>query len=88
MRLWISAAVTAVVLATAPASLGATRVVIADKGFNESNVVTQIYGLALEAKGYDVVYRRAPSSAVADTALRKGSIDLYPEYTSTALMTS
>jgi glycine betaine/choline ABC-type transport system substrate-binding protein/lipoprotein-anchoring transpeptidase ErfK/SrfK len=87
MRLWISAAVTAVVLATAPASFGATRVVIADKGFIESNVVTQIYGLALEAKGYDVVYRRAPSSAVADTALRKGSIDLYPEYTSTALMT-
>ena len=33
------------------------------------------------------MYRRAPSSAIADTALRKGSIDLYPEYTSTALMT-
>jgi glycine betaine/choline ABC-type transport system substrate-binding protein len=87
MRLWISAAVTAVVLATAPASLAATRVVIADKGFTESAIVTQIYGLALEAKGYDVVYRRAPSSAVADTALRTGSIDLYPEYTSTALLT-
>jgi glycine betaine/choline ABC-type transport system substrate-binding protein/lipoprotein-anchoring transpeptidase ErfK/SrfK len=87
MRLWISAAVTAVVLATAPASLAAPRVVIADKGFTESSVVTQIYGLALEARGYDVVYRRAPSSAVADTALRKGSIDLYPEYTSTALVT-
>jgi glycine betaine/choline ABC-type transport system substrate-binding protein len=87
MRLWISAAVTAAVLATAPASLAATRVVIADKGFTESTVVTQIYGLALEAKGYVVVYRRAPSSAVADTALRKGSIDLYPESTSTALLT-
>ncbi len=87
MRLWISAAVTAVVLAIAPASSGATRIVIADKGFTESTVVTQIYGLALEAKGYDVVYRRAPSSAVADVALRKGSIDLYPEYTSTALLT-
>lgn len=88
MRLRISAAVAAAVLLTASSSAtAAPRVVIADKGFTESSIVTQIYGLALESKGYEVVYRRAPSSAVADTAVRAGTIDLYPEYTGTSLLT-
>jgi glycine betaine/choline ABC-type transport system substrate-binding protein/lipoprotein-anchoring transpeptidase ErfK/SrfK len=87
MRHVIGAAVAAVVLSAAPAAPAATRVVIADKGFTESSIVTQAYGLALESKGFDVVYKRAPTSAVADTALQKGTIDLYPEYTGTALLT-
>ena len=87
MRHVIGAAVAAVVLSATPAASAATRVVIADKGFTESSIVTQAYGLALESNGFDVVYRRAPTSAVADTALQKGSIDLYPEYTGTALLT-
>ncbi len=89
MRHVIGAAVAAVALSAAvtPAASAATRVVIADKGFTESSIVTQAYGLALESQGFDVVYRRAPSSAVADAALQKGSIDLYPEYTGTALLT-
>jgi glycine betaine/choline ABC-type transport system substrate-binding protein/lipoprotein-anchoring transpeptidase ErfK/SrfK len=87
MRHVIGAAVAAVVLSAAPAASAAPRVVIADKGFTESSIVTQAYGLALESNGFDVVYRRAPTSEVADTALQKGSIDLYPEYTGTALLT-
>src|SRR6478672_7977831 len=83
----IGAAVAAVVLPAVPAASAAPRVVLADKGFTESAIVTQAYGLALEANGYDVAYRRAATSAIADAALRKGAIDLYPEYTGTALLT-
>jgi glycine betaine/choline ABC-type transport system substrate-binding protein/lipoprotein-anchoring transpeptidase ErfK/SrfK len=87
MRHVIGAAVAAVVLTAVPAASAAPRVVLADKGFTESAIVTQAYGLALEANGYDVAYRRAATSAIADAALRKGAIDLYPEYTGTALLT-
>ncbi len=84
MRLVIRAlvAAAAVVIATPPAH--AARLVIADLGTSESAIVGQVYGLALEAKGHEVVYRRAASSAVAHAAISAGTIDLYPESTASA----
>src|SRR5947207_7988200 len=62
-----------------------TSLTIADKGFPESQIFAQLYAKALEAKGFDVKVTSLGSSAVADAAIRKGSIDVYPEYTGTAL---
>jgi glycine betaine/choline ABC-type transport system substrate-binding protein/lipoprotein-anchoring transpeptidase ErfK/SrfK len=86
MRFGLFAAVAAAALgAAAPAE--AARVVIADKGFTESAIVAQAYGLALEAQGHEVVYRRASTSAVAHAAITAGAIDLFPEYTGTTHLT-
>ena len=60
---------------------------IADKGFPESQIVAQAYAKALQAQGFDVSVKSLASTQIADAALRKGDIDMYPEYTGTALLT-
>ncbi|MCU0307557.1 MAG: glycine/betaine ABC transporter substrate-binding protein [Thermoleophilia bacterium] len=62
-------------------------VTIADKGFTESQIVTQLYAQALEARGFDVTVRSLGTSQIADQAVRRGDIDVYPEYTGTAFLT-
>lgn len=69
---------------TTEAAVDGTPVVVADKGFPESQVVAQLYAQALEAKGYKATVKSLGSTEIADAALRKGDIDLYPEYTGTA----
>ena len=56
---------------------------IANKGFTESNIVTEAYKQALEAKGFPVTLKSLASTEVADAAIRNGDIDLYSEYTGT-----
>lgn len=56
---------------------------IADKGFTESNIVTEAYKQALEAKGATVTIQSLASSEIADAAIRKGDIQMYSEYTGT-----
>jgi osmoprotectant transport system substrate-binding protein len=58
-------------------------VTIANKGFTESNIVTEAYKQALEAKGFPVTLKSLTSTDVADAAIRKGDIDMYSEYTGT-----
>jgi osmoprotectant transport system substrate-binding protein len=60
-------------------------VTIADKGFTESRVVTQVYRQALESEGFPVTVKSLTSTALADGAIRKGEIDMYSEYTGTIL---
>lgn len=60
-------------------------VTIASKGFSESNAIAEAYKQALEARGYSVTLKPLTSTAVADAAIRKGDIDLYPDYTTTLL---
>lgn len=60
-------------------------VTIANKGFTESNAITEAYKQALEAKGFPVTLKPLASTAVADGAIRKGDIDMYPDYTTTLL---
>jgi osmoprotectant transport system substrate-binding protein len=64
-----------------------TTLTIADKGFPESQIVAQAYAKALQAQGYDVSVKTLASTQIADAAIRKGDIDMYPEYTGTALLT-
>ena len=63
------------------------KVVIGSKDFTESNVLGELYAQALEAQGQPVERRfNLGATAVADAALRGGQIDMYPEYTGTALV--
>lgn len=59
---------------------------IGSKDFTEQLVLGEIYAQALESRGYKVVRKlNLGATAVADAAVRSGQIDLYPEYTGTAL---
>jgi osmoprotectant transport system substrate-binding protein len=66
------------------ASVDGTSVTVADKGFTESQIIAQLYAQALEAVGYKASVKSLGSADIADAAVRKGDIDLYPEYTGTA----
>jgi osmoprotectant transport system substrate-binding protein len=60
---------------------------VGSKNFTEAIVVAEIYSQALERAG--IVVERAfdlGSVQIAMSALQRGDIDLYPEYTSTALV--
>jgi osmoprotectant transport system substrate-binding protein len=65
---------------------GGASVTVADKGFSESSIVAQLYAQALEGQGFDVNVTSLGSTEIADSAIRKGDIDLYPEYTGTAFL--
>ena len=65
---------------------GAT-VRVGSKNFTESIVIAEIYSQALERAGATVERRmNLGSTAIAMAAIQRGDIDLYPEYTGTALI--
>jgi osmoprotectant transport system substrate-binding protein len=60
---------------------------VGSKNFTEAIVVAEIYAQALEAAGMQVERKfNLGSIQIAMAALRRGDIDLYPEYTGTALI--
>lgn len=61
-------------------------IVIGSKDFTENEVVAEIYALALEDAGYSVVRKMDIASSVIHTSIVNKEIDLYPEYTGTALI--
>jgi osmoprotectant transport system substrate-binding protein len=64
----------------------AQTVKIGSKNFTEQFIVAEIYAQALEKAGVEVERRlNLGATLVAHTALTNGEIDLYPEYTGTAL---
>lgn len=61
-------------------------VIIASKPFAESYILAEIFAQLLEARGIDVDRRFGlGATEIAFGALREGAIDIYPEYTGTAL---
>jgi osmoprotectant transport system substrate-binding protein len=57
-------------------------ITIGTKNFAEEFILGQLYGQALAAKGFKVVYKNnIGSSEVIDTAFKSHKINLYPEYT-------
>lgn len=91
---WIAAAVAASVLTlgvgwsvrgAAPGS--SPRIVVGSKNFTEQIVLGEIVAQAIERAGGGPVERRLNlgGTLVCDAALRRGDIDLYVEYTGTAL---
>ncbi|MBV8155098.1 MAG: quaternary ammonium transporter [Candidatus Eremiobacteraeota bacterium] len=60
---------------------------VGSKNFTESFVLAEIYAQALEAAGLRVDRRfNLGSTQIALAAMARGDIDLYPEYTGTALI--
>jgi len=62
-------------------------ITVGSKNFTEQFVLAELYGQALGANGFNVDIRtNLGSEQIADRALRNGDIDMYPEYTGTALL--
>ena len=72
--------------APAASALGDDAITIGSFDFSESEVLAQLYGQALQAKGYDVTFEpaRGPRELLLP-ALQQGVIELLPEYAGTAL---
>ena len=95
-RQFVRAVAAAALAAAAPISLTACgssasgasgTIVVGSKDFTEGEILSEIYALALENAGFTVKRSFDISSSVIPTSLEKGEIDLYPEYTGTALIT-
>ena len=60
----------------------APTILVGNKNLTEEFVLGQLYGQALQAKGFKVKYAGSlGSSELADTAIKSGKINFYPEYT-------
>jgi glycine betaine/choline ABC-type transport system substrate-binding protein len=73
-------------IARDPANAAKGTIAVGSKNFTEQYVLGEIYAQTLEAQGFKVRRRlNLGSEQVAYKALKSGSIDMYPEYTGTAL---
>ena len=73
---------------SSPAPVATVRgtVVVGGFNFNESTILADIYGKALEAKGYTVTYKtKLGNREIVEPALASGNIDFYPGYAATDL---
>lgn len=93
-RQFVRAVAAAALATTAPAALTACgskgasgTITVGSKDFTEGEIISEIYALALEDAGFTVKRSFDIAGSVIATALEKGEIDLYPEYTGTALLT-
>jgi osmoprotectant transport system substrate-binding protein len=67
---------------------GAVTLKVGSKDFTEEFILAEMYALLLEDAGFTVERKfNLGGTPVAHAALEKGDIDLYPEYTSTGLLT-
>jgi osmoprotectant transport system substrate-binding protein len=65
---------------------GGEQIVLGTKDFTEEFILGELYKQALEAKGFDVQLKsNIGSTEIIDKALTSGEINMYPEYTGTAL---
>jgi osmoprotectant transport system substrate-binding protein len=56
-------------------------VILGSKNFPEETLLGQLYGQALQVKGFKVVYKPSiGSSELIDTAIKSGKINFYPDY--------
>lgn len=63
-------------------------IIVGSKNFTESILIAQMYALALENAGIKVQRKLdLGSTDIAHTAIQKGDIGIYPEYTGTAVLT-
>ena len=62
-----------------------TPIVVGQKDFAGAQLLSQLYGKALAAKGFKVSYKNLGPTEVTYAALKNGQIDLYGEYQGTLL---
>ena len=66
---------------------GSSKIKVGSKNFTESLILGEMYALALEDGGFKVERKlNLGGTLVAHEALKKGDIDVYPEYTGTGLL--
>lgn len=75
----------ALVAAAAPLAGGPARptVTVGAKNFAEQYILARVVGRRLERAGFEVAYREGLGSGVAWTALTRGDIDVYVDYSGT-----
>ena len=65
------------------------QITVGSKNFTEQIILGELYSQTLEVNGYDVNRQLDLGNVtVLDRALQSGEIDMYPEYTGTALVTA
>jgi osmoprotectant transport system substrate-binding protein len=80
------------ILAAAPLAgcgrrLGSNTIKVGSKNFTEELILGELYAQTLEGNGFEVTRRLdLGGTDIAMAALQRGEIDLYPEYTGTALL--
>jgi len=78
----------ALVLSACGGSASSAPIKVGSKDFTEEFIVGEMYALMLENEGFKVERKlNLGGTPVAQAAITKGDIDLYPEYTSTGLLT-
>jgi osmoprotectant transport system permease protein len=89
---WVGAAalagllIVALIMWPASGSAARARVTVGSKNFTEQIILGEIVAQALEAEGVAVVRKlNLGGTFICDRALRSGDIDLYAEYTGTAV---
>jgi osmoprotectant transport system substrate-binding protein len=84
---WLSACVVLIVVLSSCQSSRSDRIVIGSKNFTESLILGEIVAQQIEAHTRLKVERRfyLAGTYICQQALRAGRIDIYPEYTGTAL---
>ncbi len=66
---------------------GGPTITVGSKNFTEQYILGELYAQALEAEGFSAEKKLdLGSEQIADKALQNGQIDMYPEYTGTALV--
>ena len=88
-RILLGASVAAsMAIATACGSSGGgPKIRIGSKDFTEQYVLGNLYEILLDESGFDADYKPAGGSSENHQAIVNGDIDIYPEYTGTALLT-
>ncbi len=84
-----TAAVTTAASGTTAAAGAGTKgtIVVGSKNFTESKLTSELYAQALEAAGFKVERKFDLGTVdIAQAAIVKGDIGIYPEYTGTALL--
>jgi osmoprotectant transport system substrate-binding protein len=88
VHLTASLLVVVVAAACGPRGAGQVALKVGSKDFTEEFILGEMYALLLEDAGFKVERKlNLGGTPVAHEALLKGDIDLYPEYTSTGLLT-
>ena len=88
----LSLALVVVVAVTAFTACGSKKesnkgtIKVGSKNFTENLILAEIYSLALEDAGYEVDRVFNVASSAIHTAIVKGDVELYPEYTGTGLL--
>ncbi len=78
---------TALLLGACAGEEEAVQIRVSSKEFTEQNLLGNMYEMLLDEAGFDASYAPVGGTTENHDALLAGEIDIYPEYTGTALLT-